>query len=77
MPVAQSKILIGMYMYYHYIKILVVRLCIRPSVCPSVRPSVMEGQWKRFDPEKQEAVSLAIERQKLELGNHCDRQPWH
>ena len=36
-----------------------------------VRPSVTEGhlQRKRFDPEKQEAVSLAIERQKLELSN--------
>ena len=52
---------------------IVVRLCVRPSV----RPSVTGGQRKRFDPEKQEAVSLAIERQKLELGNPCDRQPWH
>ena len=25
----------------------------------------------------EEAVSLAIEQQKLELGNLCDRQPWH
>ena len=28
----------------------------------------MEGQWKRLDLEIQQAVSLAIERQKLELG---------
>ena len=52
---------------------VVVRLCVRPSV----RPSVTEGQRKRFDPEKQEAVSLAIERQELELSNPCDRQPWY
>ena len=26
------------------------------------------------DPERQEAVSLAIERTKLELGDHCERQ---
>ena len=29
----------------------------------------MEGQQKQFDPEKQEAISLATEWQKLELGN--------
>ena len=29
------------------------------------------------DPKKQEAVSLAIEQQKLELSNLCDLQPWH
>ena len=27
--------------------------------------------------QNQEAVSLAIEQQKLELGDLCDRQPWH
>ena len=54
---------------YHYTKVIVVRLC----VCPSVTG----GHRKRFDPEKQEAVSLAIEQQKLELGNLCDRHPWH
>ena len=48
-----------------------------PSVCLSVCPSVTGGHRKRFDPEKQEAVSLAIEQQKLELGNLCDRHPWH
>ena len=48
----------------------VVRLCV-------ASPSDTEGQQKRFDPEKQEAVSLTIEQQKLELGNPCDRQPWH
>ncbi len=62
-----------MHAQYHYIKIIVVRLCVRPSV----RPSVTGDQRTRFDPEKQEAVSLAIERQKLELGIPCDRQPWH
>ena len=32
----------------------------------------MEDQRKQFDPEKQKAVSLTIEQQKLELGNLCD-----
>ena len=59
--------------HYHYTKIIVVRLC----VCLSVCPSVTGGQRKQFDPEKQEAISLAIEQQKLELGNLCDRHPWH
>ena len=54
---------------HHYTKIIVVRLC----VCPSVTG----GHRKRFDPEKQEAVSLAIEQPKLKLGNLCDRHPWH
>ena len=49
---------------HHYIKIIVVR--------PYVRPSFVS----RND-LKQGAVSLAIEQQKLELSNHCDRQPWH
>ena len=43
--------------------------------CVSVRPSITGGQRKRFDPETQDAVSLAIERQKLEPGNLCERQP--
>ena len=37
----------------------------------------MGSQWKRFDPDKQEAVSLAIEQQKVELDNLCERQLWH
>ena len=48
-----------------------------PSVCPSVRLSVTGGQQKQFGPEKQEAVSLATEQQKLELGNLCERQLWY
>ena len=54
---------------HHYTEIIVV--------CPSVRPSVTGGQQKRFGPEKQETVSLATERQKLELGNLCECQPWY
>ena len=36
-----------------------------------MHPSIMGGQRKWSDPEKQEAVSLAIEQQKLKLGNLC------
>ena len=64
-----SKALQAYIIILHYTKIIVVRLC----VCPSVTG----GHRKRFDPEKQEAVSLAIEQQKLELGNLCDHHPWH
>ena len=53
----------------HYIKIIVVR--------PSVRPSVTEGQRKRFDLETPAAVSRAVVRRKLELGDLCERQSWH
>ena len=31
--------------------------------------SITEGQWKRFDLEAQEAVSLAIEHSKLDVGD--------
>ena len=49
----------------HYTKVIFVRPSVRdPSVC----------QRKRFDPETQEAVSLAIERTKLELGDHYEQQ---
>ena len=54
---------------YHYTKIIVVHL----SVCPSVT----EGQLKRFDLETPEAVSQAMERRKLELGDLCEWQSWH
>ena len=47
---------------YNYTQIVFVRL------------SVTGG---RFDPETQEAVSLAIERKKLELGDLCEWQRWH
>ena len=46
-------------------------------VCPCVRPSVTGGQWKQFDLEKQEAIFLAIEQQRLQLGYLCERQSWH
>ena len=42
-----------------------------------VHASVTGGQRKRLDPEKQVAVSLAIERQKLVLGSLCECQPWY
>ena len=66
----------------HYTKIIVVRpsicLSVRLSVCPSVCClSVTEGHWKRFDLEASVAVSLAMERTKLELGDLCERQSWH
>ena len=48
-----------------YIKILVVR------------PSVTGGQRKQFDLKKQEVVSLAIEQQRLQLDDLCERQLWH
>ena len=51
----------GQTVQYHYTKIIFVR------------SSVTGGQRKRFNPETQEAVSLAIERTKLELGDHCKR----
>ena len=55
---------------YHYMKIIVVRLCVR--LCVSYGRSV-----KTIQPKKQEAVYLAIEWQKLEMGNLCECQPWH
>ena len=58
---------------YHYTKIIVVR----PSVRLSVRLSVTEGQRKRFDLETPAAVSRAVERRKLELGDLYERQSWH
>ena len=51
---------------YHYTKFIFVHL--------SIRLSVTGGQRKRFDPEAQVAVSLAIEHKKLELGGLCERQ---
>ena len=45
--------------------------------CLSVCLSVTGGQRKRFDCETQEAVHLAIERLKLELGDLCEQQSWH
>ena len=53
-------------MCYYYTKIIFVR--------QSVSPSVTGGQQKRFDPEIQEAVSLAIKCKKLELGDLCEQQ---
>ena len=47
------------------IKILIVRVC------------VMGGQQKRFDLETQGAVSLAIERKKLDIGMYCERLSRH
>ena len=41
--------------------------------CLSVHPPVTEIQRKQFDFETQEAVSLATERKKLELGDFCER----
>ena len=43
----------------------------------SVRPFVTEGQRKRFDLETPAAVSRAMVRRKLELGDPCERQSWH
>ena len=37
----------------------------------------MEGQRKRFDLKPPAAVSWAVERRKLELGDLCERQSWH
>ena len=54
---------------YHYIKIIVVR--------PSVRLSVTEGHRKLFDLETPVAVSRAVVRRKLELGDLCERRSWH
>ena len=54
---------------HHYTKIIFVRPSARPSVCLSVTG----GQRKRFDPETQEAVSLAIQCKKLELGDLCEQ----
>ena len=53
----------------HYIKFIVVCACMR--VC------VMGGQRKQFDPEAEDAVSLAIDQQRLQLGDLCERQSWH
>ena len=50
----------------HYINMIVV--------CLSVHLSVTGGQQKRFDHKKQEAVSLAIEQQRLQLGDLSERQ---
>ena len=38
-------------------------------------PSDMEGQRKRFDLNTQDAVSLATDGYRLELGNFCACQP--
>ena len=54
-----------LYTYHHYIKILVVRVC------------VTGGQRKRFDLETQGAVSLAVERKKLDIGMYCERLSRH
>ena len=50
------------------IKIIVVCLCMHVYVCACVRPLGRSAET---------SVYLAIEQQKLELGNLCDRQPWH
>ena len=42
-------------------------------VHPSVHPSITDGQWKRFDLETPVAVSWAVVRRKLELGDLCER----
>ena len=52
-----------------YIIIAIIKILV-------VRPSVTGGQQKRFDLEKQETVSLAIEQQRLQLGDLCERQSW-
>ena len=50
---------------YHYdIKIIVV--------CPCIHLSVMEGQQKQFDLKTQDAVTVAVERKKLEIGIFCE-----
>ena len=43
-------------------------------ICLSIRPSVTEGQWKRFDLKTQGAVRLALERKKLQLGILCEHK---
>ena len=48
--------------------------CISNFSCVSVRPSVTGGQRKRFDLETQDAVSLAVELQKVEMGSLYERQ---
>ena len=45
--------------------------------CVSTCLSVTEGQRKRFDLETQDAVSLAADSKRLELGDFCACQPLH
>ena len=52
--------------------------CIYHYVCVSVHPSVCNRRLaERFDLRTQDAVSLAIEHYKLELGSLCECQSWH
>ena len=46
-------------------------------VCLSVRQSVTEGQWKPFDLETQDTVSLTANCCRLELGDFCACQSLH
>ena len=46
-------------------------------VCPSVHLSIKEGKQKQFDLETQDAVSLAADGYRLELGDFCACQPLH
>ena len=52
-------------------------ICIYMYKTVVVCPSVTGGQQKRFDLEQQEAVSLIIERQMLQLGYLCEHQSRH
>ena len=52
-------------------------LCYQHTTIIAVRPSVMEGQRKRFDPETPVGVSQAVEGRKLELGDLSEWQSWH
>ena len=47
---------------YIYIYIYIYIYNIENYSCPSVCLSITGGQWKRFDLETKETVSLAIER---------------
>ena len=50
------------------------------AICARVRALLWrqftEGQRKRFDLEAEDAVSLAIEQQRLQLGDLCEWQSW-
>ena len=49
-----------------YYKIIVVCACVHDG-----------RSGKRFDPEAGDTVSLAIDKQRLQLGDLCERQSWH
>ena len=66
--VCDSKVHYAMNKVFYYSRICVSIIILNYS-CVSVRPSVTEGQRKRLDLETQDAVSLAVELQKLETSS--------